>query len=173
MSIEGKLFVREGLLTDPVAQAFILNGVFTDVESGSKFDTKNRELFQKLSPRELIGALAQQGYEVMLGYHEGRIIGYVGFQEHRNEGEPNWQMFRMKIQPEYQGKGYSVPLAKSFIEKGREHRVYRLKWGDEATRNEKMVKLLRILGQKEEELGITVDQNSQWLTVKSQNPPVL
>ena len=166
MELEGKLFVREGLMTDSEAQAYIMQGVFTDVDAGSKFDVKNQCLLKQLSPRDLMTALANQGYDVMLGYNGGKIIGHIAYQEHHDEIGANWQIFRIKIQPEYQGRGYSIPIITKFIEKGRVNKALRLKCGDESTANEKMVKMLRILKRKESELRMSVDQNSHWFTLE-------
>ncbi len=160
MNIEGRLFITEGrLLLDPLATNYVTNVVLNDIDAGSEFDIKNKEVMNAdLSPADKISYLAEKRYDVMIGYQQGNIIGHTAFQTHYYDGAPHWEMFRIFIPRDLRHKGYVVPLAEEFLREAWSYSIHRVKLGNPERENEKMRKLLKVLKRKEIALGISVDQ---------------
>lgn len=171
MDIEGKLFVRERLLLNPNAVDYVSRVALTNIDKGSEFENTNRNVLQSNDPLVIINDLAERGYDVMLGYHEGQIIGHTVFQEHERGGNTYWEMFNLFVPEHLKERGYAFPLAKRFLDKGLTfYKTRGIKLGkprgETDKENEKMVKLLRILSMKEKQLGISVDRNTHWVTLE-------
>ena len=166
MGLEGKLFVREGLLKDQKAIEYVMQKVLPDIDKNSEFELQNKNLIEGMqnNPQDFINELIKKGYDAMLGYTDNEIIGHMAYQEHEDAGEKNWQMFRMKILPDNQNKGYSLPLTAAFIKKAREYNIKQVRLGKGG--HDSMSKLLRILKKMELELNIKVNENSHWVSTK-------
>ena len=159
MDIQGRLLIREGQIQNPGALEYTLQRILTDIDKGSKFNTNNKDLIQEnLTPEDYLKQLAKRGYDAMLGYDGETVFGHIVYQEH--QGGKSWHVFRVKVQEEFVAKGYALPFVISFIEKARNYGVDEIKLGNEETKNEKMVKLLRILERRECELHLRVNRES-------------
>jgi GNAT superfamily N-acetyltransferase len=165
MNIEGKLFMRERLFSNELAINYVLDTVLTDIDKGSEFEEKNRDLIATTSnPTEYIKQLALEGYDVMLGYDNEKIIGHMVFQEHYENPGSNWQMFRIYITPENRLKGYPVPLAEKFIEKASERGISKVRLG--GGKNSIMKKIVQRI--KKQDYIEEINSNSLWITLSQQ-----
>jgi hypothetical protein len=165
MTLTTKLIIKDDLVnSNSEAVNYIANGI-RNPDKGSEFDIKTREIRDKIPDNtQLIKTLAQGGYDIMLGYDKGSLIGHMAFQEH-NEDQTSWKMFHLYLKPEFRGKAYPIPLSKEFIIKAKENGIYRVRLG--AGGHPIMAKIIdRIQKKYGKELGIESDIKSHWVTIK-------
>lgn len=170
MNLEGKLFIREELIKNKSAKDYVLKTVLTDIDKDSEFEKRNLKAIKSSSnnPTEYIKQLAQQGYDVLIGYDGEEIIGHMAFQEHHEESGNNWQMFRIHIIPEKRLKGYPIPLSEEFLKKASKYGATKVRLG--GGRNPIMKKILERI--KMQNYIEEIDFDSLWITLKQpQNPP--
>jgi len=90
----------------------------------------------------------------------------MAFQEHYDGDEKHWRMFRVFVVPEYRGRGHMIPLSEQLIAKAKTNSVDVLKLGNEKTGHSKMTKLLGILKDREDELGVRVNPQGHEVNLK-------
>jgi len=170
MNLEGKLFIRERLINDNSARNYVIKTVLNDIDQGSEFEQRNSDLIKTNSsnPAEYMKQLAQQGYDVMIGYENEKIIGHMVFQEHKSSCRKNWQIFRIYTILEKRGQGYTIPLSVEFLKKACQHGITKVRLG--GGKNPIMSKIAE--GVKMQLKNIEVDLDSLWVTFTTpQNPP--
>jgi hypothetical protein len=92
-----------------VRQQYVLHWI-KNPNPGSKFDLRLKEM--KILPGDTaIQLLLQKGYEGLLMFLSGEIIGHLFYQKH----EDHWAVFSFYTAPEVCGRGYATEAAKCLL----------------------------------------------------------
>jgi len=167
MKIETKFFFEN---RNEEADQYLANAI-KNSDKGSTFESKMKN-FIHLKEDILIahfGTFKEMGYETMLGYLQNEIVGFMAYQEHKNDNHTlDWKMFRCFVEPEHRGKGYAHSMAEDLVNYAMERSIDRVRLGGEKERRE-MKSLLKRLDDK----GYHVNLKTQWVDLKKETAKVL
>ncbi|MBD3355356.1 GNAT family N-acetyltransferase [Candidatus Woesearchaeota archaeon] len=158
--------MSEAIKKDPDGEiTAYFSKVAKNPDPGSEFEKKIKPIIDLPGPK-LMEILLNHGFDARYSKKGDDFVGFIAYQEHKENKEKEWHMFRIYVEKKYQNQGYATKLSKNLIKEGIENQIKGIYFGNGG--HPVLEKILnRIsLQKKEEKLECHIDIPNHYIKLK-------
>lgn len=105
-------------------------------DPGSWFERRTATIRANYPGDKLVGALLNNGYDCLFAHHDrGQVGGFIGF-EKREDEEPGWHNFSLRVYQPFNGTDLSRRIAGQFLMHARRSGARRARFWEENQRKQ-------------------------------------